>query len=677
MPMPLVLRAPARPELALVKTMCAEPMHAQLQAMEKMREDRRRRAGTQAAENISVILCNWIKFHADDLRDRREYAAAIEKYKEAMREIVGPNLELLKVEYINPKYLSMTTEDGWKPHLDLVACCDAIAYCYREQGKLLEALDWLQEVEVLYITQRLGSRPDQLPFMNVNLPLEDHFAFRMEAGNRYSDILFDLGNTASSTFFSFRNVGTGGALDIEDTPTIERLRRQEIAFNKVKLRHPEPKFVDKFKVTNDALQVRGAWTKLKVGPSPPHLSRLSFSGWIWQSKMYVCGGHHWKVKRLVLQDLWCLDLIKRDGWRELPSFPEGVLLSHKMQVHGHMVYLFRGNKTVWAFDLVAEKWTQIQTTFTGKWPYFRQLTEHCVEIFEDVMYVFSGDDARTDLGTNVFMALDLKTMKWTYLGGHSESIATNEMPMLRRHASSWVVPAQKRLYILYGNICRSAAKMHNKPYGDKEDYNYEDMWSYSIPSKKWRRERLRGNFPSPRTEMACVYSESLGHTFVYGGYNASTYCVVGNIGWEFAYYGDTFMLDPETLIWKHVVTRGFPSYRAQSQMMVDEATGKIYLFGGYTNSDFIPSKHLIQRTFGDVWQLCVDMPGGHIEDVDLERDTLAPKMGPWMRCFACGSVGDTWKKCGGSCKGAYFFCSTDCLRDAWKEHKQTTGCRKV
>ncbi|KAL6303746.1 hypothetical protein BKA93DRAFT_323837 [Sparassis latifolia] len=98
----------------------------------------------------------------------------------------------------------------------------------------------------------------------------------------------------------------------------------------------------------------------------------------------------------------------------------------------------------------------------------------------------------------------------------------------------------------------------------------------------------------------------------------------------------------------------------------------MYLYG-----EFVPSKHVQSRTFGDVWQLSIDMPGGYFSEADLERDVRSPKMGPWARRFTCGSVSNTWRKCGGSCGGKYVFCSTECLKEGWKEHKQKHGCRKI
>jgi hypothetical protein len=125
---------------------------------------------------------------------------------------------------------------------------------------------------------------------------------------------------------------------------------------------------------------------------------------------------------------------------------------------------------------------------------------------------------------------------------------------------------------------------------------------------------------------------------------------------DFSYFGDTFIYCPSTSSstggttepkWKQVLTRGFPTYRAQSQLLSDPATGKTYLFGGYVNTDAVPSrKDYNSRTFGDLWQLRINLPGGDFDDVDLADEAKTAMTGPWQRCFTCGSAG-RWKKCGG------------------------------
>jgi len=137
---------------------------------------------------------------------------------------------------------------------------------------------------------------------------------------------------------------------------------------------------------------------------------------------------------------------------------------------------------------------------------------------------------------------------------------------------------------------------------------------------------------------------------VFGGYSPSvgTFYPEQKKNFTFSYYADTFLFDSSTSNWKQVITRGFPTYRAQARMFADPTTGKMFLFGGYTNSDYVPSrKNTLSRSFGDLWQLCIDEPGGFFEDVDYDEEARTAKAGPWQRCFTCGSAGQC-QKCGGT-----------------------------
>ncbi|KAJ7644803.1 hypothetical protein FB45DRAFT_1021546 [Roridomyces roridus] len=138
---------------------------------------------------------------------------------------------------------------------------------------------------------------------------------------------------------------------------------------------------------------------------------------------------------------------------------------------------------------------------------------------------------------------------------------------------------------------------------------------------------------------------------------------------------------PSPVSWRQVLTRGFPTYRAQSWLVVDSKTGKIHLFSGYKNTTFVPSNSkgppkAESKSYVDLWQLKLDVPGGYFDNVDLEEEARTAAVGPWQRCFSCGSMGP-WKKCGGTCKGRAFFCDSDCLREGWKEHKEKHGCGKA
>ena len=87
---------------------------------------------------------------------------------------------------------------------------------------------------------------------------------------------------------------------------------------------------------------------------------------------------------------------------------------------------------------------------------------------------------------------------------------------------------------------------------------------------------------------------------MFGGYNASL-PFSSPLGEQFAfsYFADTFIYDPEPAdgsspIWKQVITRGFPTYRAQCAVFSDPETGKVYMFGGTCQRyDFAFSRSLM------------------------------------------------------------------------------------
>ena len=134
---------------------------------------------------------------------------------------------------------------------------------------------------------------------------------------------------------------------------------------------------------------------------------------------------------------------------------------------------------------------------------------------------------------------------------------------------------------------------------------------------------------------------------MFGGYNpALPYYESSGTCYGFHYFSDTFILDHSSPspLWRHVITRSFPTYRAQGQLVADSATGKMFLFGGYTNTSWVPAgKH----SYGDIWQLVVDVSGGLFEGVDWEDEKWCASMGPWQICYTCKTVG-SHKKCGGA-----------------------------
>ncbi|KAJ7131226.1 hypothetical protein C8R44DRAFT_613194 [Mycena epipterygia] len=240
---------------------------------------------------------------------------------------------------------------------------------------------------------------------------------------------------------------------------------------------------------------------------------------------------------------------------------------------------------------------------------------------------------------------------WMRLSGTAEpKTASYAEPGPRRAVSSWVGKDQNTIFVLYGDADREAAALENQMHGGTR-YAHDNLWGWDIAAKAWTHRRLVGNIPSPRTEMSCAYNVALYKVLAFGGYApaAPSHFVPAEKRLSiYSYYGDTFMYGTDTNTgapaWKHVLKRGFPMYRAQAQLAADPATGRTFLFGGYVNAEYVPSRSENEsRCFGDLWELRLNIPGGHFADVDVEDEARTARVGPWQRCFACGSVGP-WKK---------------------------------
>lgn len=458
-------------------------------------------------------------------------------------------------------------------------------------------------------------------------------------------------------------------------------------------RHPDIKLPDRLTVSYPNLQIRGKWERLVIrGSCRPPAPRLGMASWIWKGKLYVAGGQSAMQDRV--RDMWVLTLAASPEdrkWRRLPDIPshaaggpqENSTAGIVMKVQNDKAWLFFGSKTVWAFDLTKERWEKKDTT-CKKWPYHRhELSEYAMEVYKGKLYIFGGQDGRMQLGCNLFMCLDLKTLSWELISGTSLATATHDSPMLRVHPETWIVPEEDTLFVMYGNANRMGEGLGGRDgvHGAECDYTYEDIWAFNLNTKKWTREKSRGNYPCPRTEFSSAFNSHLNRTVVFGGYcgTTNTYFPDRGVNFTFAYYADTYLWDPSNRLWCQVLTRGFPTYRAQARLVVDDETGKSYLFGGYTNSDFVPSNHVVSRAFNDLWELKIDFEDGRggivdrVKELGQEEERTAV-MGPWGTCFCCGAVGQ-WRMCGGSCGGVVRYCSNDCGREAWGEHKRVHKCR--
>ncbi|KIY49786.1 hypothetical protein FISHEDRAFT_40769, partial [Fistulina hepatica ATCC 64428] len=632
--------------------------------------------------------------------------AAKESYLGEIRAIIGqevftmpglPEQGVRRETYVKLDPINITT---------LMGCCVGMARCLYKEDELEAALWFLEEVSVLERNIYYAApRPlyDWEPH-GVNLPeMSRQISNAMTFA---SDIFLALGNTGASVDRRWMASYESGHFPQEHFDKLALMNQRGSMSTMMQFRHPDPERSPGQRLSHARLQVWGSWLRLHVKRPPSgSLDRFGHTCFIWKSRLFVAGGRKDSLGPFY-RDLWCLDLQRLDSWRRLSDYPlpfgkTNIWVGWSTIPYENKAWMFNGRLDVDYFDLVEERWGSVRTTFEPT-PADRKagLTEKrfypssfvqdaAVQIIAGKMYVFGGTHRETNLGCNLFMELDLRTKTWRRLSGTPMTPAQAEdCPGPRRSAACWTNKEQDKFYLMFGQCDRHAAP--NEPQAGEKEHAYKDMWIWLIREERWIRDRLSGNTPSSRAEMAYTYNPKLDRAIIFSGYNCELPTFVQGMAapFNFTYYSDTFIyghypverqaeLGPPTMPkWKQVLTFGFPTYRCQAQLVSDPDTGKTYMWGGFTNSDYVPVRAgLVTRSFSDLWQLRIDEPGGCFEGIDLEEEVRTARAGPWQRCFACGAAGRC-KKCGGTCNGRVYFCGPVCLKEGWKEHKQMHKCRK-
>ncbi|KAJ7088234.1 hypothetical protein C8R43DRAFT_298122 [Mycena crocata] len=648
----------------------------------------------------------------DSLFQKGQFEAAKTKYLQEARKIVGPTASLPSIPGQADGGVLTSLYIGLNPYenANLMGCCLGMAKCVLREKDTEMALAWLEEVTALYRCTYFQAENPLYDWIDLTLNVPKMKVIRAKAYCLASEIFASLGNTGTGTT---RRHTAGTVLNPLDDE-LKKIVDFKLMLNMYQTRHPNPQTTLSTDMRSTALQVRGSWKRLAIANQGEVTGRENFACFIWNSHFYLAGGRRSSAGPFY-RDFWVLDLKTHDSWRELPDYPvslrqSGRFVGWNMLLHNNTAILFTGRPTVDVFDLQSETWSSFLTTYTptaediqagvqSGWPYpANQLEDATMQIAHGKLYVFGGSHGTTVVGCNLFMELDLTTRKWRRLTGYvrSPQHADYSCPGPRKSASSWVSTDKKRIFVMFGQADREGGKMHSELHiHGTSAFGYEDMWSWSIEDARWRRERMSGNPPCSRTEMASAYNEKLKKTIIFGGYQPRlpTFVIEQGKQFDYSYFADTFVYDmtPQapsadspsqepTLSapkWKQVLTHGFPTYRCQAQLACDPDTGRTYLFGGWTNTQYVPTRTaLVSRSFGDLWELRVDEPGGHFDEVDVEEEARSARAGPWQRCFSCAAAGP-WKKCGGSCKGRVFFCGGPCLKEGWKEHREMHKCRKA
>ncbi|KAF8142897.1 hypothetical protein K438DRAFT_1922523 [Mycena galopus ATCC 62051] len=650
----------------------------------------------------------------DKLFDDRKFAAAEKKYLEEAVDIVGPSFMLPTVA-ADPSggvVCDIYVDLDLLKRANLMGCCVGMAKCLRRKNEIELALAWCDEVNVLYrcgfyqLPQPVYDWIDWMP------DVPELMLIKSTALCLASEMLATLGNSGTATTRRWNAHKTTKNLPMHhQTRALHTVLNASLRNKMLKLRHPDPQTpLNTGRVSG--LQVRGSWSRLNVAKLGGVTDgREAFSCFIWNSHLYVAGGRT-SANGPFHRDMWKLNLTTPDQWHQLPDYPialhaSGRFIGWTMVVHNDTALLFTGRPNIDVFDLTSETWSTLKTTYSPSaadieagivdgWPWpNKQSCDSTVVCTNNKLHVFGGAHGRSIMGCNLFMELDLTTRMWRRLTGYvrAPQVADYSCPSPRKTAAGWASPDGHRIYILFGHFDREA-KTYGELHSAGEAFGHEDFWSWGVKEQRWRRERISGNPPCSRTELAYVYNEKLQRAIIFGGYHPTlpTHVIAPSgqeVQFNYSYFADTFLYNVSPPAgtcteptfaapkWQQVLTPGFPTYRCQAQLSVDSATGKTYMFGGWTNNQYIPTHtQLVSRSFGDVWELRVDLPGGNFEEVDVEEEMRVARAGPWQRCFACGAAGP-WKKCGGSCKGRVFFCGAACLREGWNEHRSTHKCRKI
>ncbi len=94
-----------------------------------------------------------------------------------------------------------------------------------------------------------------------------------------------------------------------------------------------------------------------------------------------------------------------------------------------------------------------------------------------------------------------------------------------------------------------------------------DTWVYTTVDDSW--ELLAQDGPLPRSQHAMAYDSERDQVLVFGGYVGSSFT-----------YGDTWLLDVGTGIWRRVQPSVSPSARAGSVLVYDEGADAFVMFAG-------------------------------------------------------------------------------------------------
>jgi N-acetylneuraminic acid mutarotase len=213
--------------------------------------------------------------------------------------------------------------------------------------------------------------------------------------------------------------------------------------------------------------------------------------------------------------------------------------------------------STWSYDLARGTWTDLGDSAYG--PPARTAGSLSYDINSKRAILFGGGTAFA-AGLNDMWAYDPAKNLWTELH------PAGDLPSARG-AHSMVYEERSGKIMLFGGQLAEGAEDDGLPF-----HLANDTWTYDAAANEWTELRPNEGVPAPRSSQAMVYDTRSGKVIMFGGLTNEG---VAN---------DTWAYDPAANVWAELNPTGdLPLPRSNHAMVYDTRSGKVIMFGGYTD----------------------------------------------------------------------------------------------
>ncbi|KAI0312653.1 hypothetical protein OF83DRAFT_1176437, partial [Amylostereum chailletii] len=333
--------------------------------------------------NARLMESHHVQNEALDLLNQGKYdlSQAAEKLKMAIAMIVGSDFQIPFNSsdgggVWSQAYMNMGVENA----LTVMNCCHNLAQSLRMLGQRRQAMQWLEEVDIIFKNLSFSTGNAAFDWTVFILPSSPLFIqLRLVSYASMASYFQGLGNNGSVSHRLFSATQFSGSLGPDakyDSAVVHGVLKAIQRCAPPSCRYPEPTLSATVEVADPSLQILGSWKKLHIKKTPGFVPRENFASFIWKSRFYICGGQVHDFAPC-LRDFYYVDLNDlRAGWHTLPEYPRpfpwNIPAGWRMHIDEttDKAYVFLGFKDVDVFDLKTSTWSRITTSYRspGAWP---------------------------------------------------------------------------------------------------------------------------------------------------------------------------------------------------------------------------------------------------------------------------------------------------------------------